>query len=177
MDSRYGSGLIFYGRRLPGWSCGAATKLTSDAVTEWPAGSPASRLCRDPRIAGSLGRPFREWPEWGGRRMATDHNSKIRTHCPACRSKYSVPKAFVGHHARCAKCQSRFIVKAQNSHPTEDDILRWLNENVEEGEHAYAPRIVTSRPQSAQSADAPRSPSAPSAEMPERLSEPSSTES
>ncbi len=109
--------------------------------------------------------------------MATERNSKIRTQCPACRSKYSVPQTFVGHHARCAKCQIRFIVKVQNSHPTEDDILRWLNESVEEGEHADTPRIVTGKPRPARMADTPPPQSAPPVETPERLSEPTSAES
>lgn len=80
--------------------------------------------------------------------MASDRITKVRTRCPACRSKYTVPASFVGHHARCTQCEKRFIVQEYNSHPTEEDILRWLNEG-DNGEPTYSPRIVTGTSQPA----------------------------
>ena len=72
--------------------------------------------------------------------MAT--TERIKTRCPICRSKYTVPKALIGHRARCARCKTTFRVAEHNHHPTEDDILRWLNEDMEEYEFANRPRII-----------------------------------
>ena len=71
-----------------------------------------------------------------------DTTEKIRTRCPICRSKYMVPATLIGHHARCAKCKATFLVAEHNHHPTEEDILRWLNEDIEEYEFAPRPRII-----------------------------------
>jgi hypothetical protein len=69
--------------------------------------------------------------------------NKIWTRCPACRCKYLVAVEAVGHHARCRKCQTRFRVEEYNPHPTEEDILRWLNEGAEEEEVSPRPRIIS----------------------------------
>jgi len=66
----------------------------------------------------------------------------IRTRCPVCRSKYMVPHKLVGHHARCSKCKATFLVAEDHRYPTEDDILRWLNEGMEEYEIINHPRII-----------------------------------
>jgi hypothetical protein len=73
----------------------------------------------------------------------SDTPIKIWTRCPACRSKYLVILEAVGHHARCKNCQARFRVEEYNSHPTEDDILRWLSEGMEEYELSQRPRIIS----------------------------------
>ena len=69
--------------------------------------------------------------------------ARIKTRCPICRSKYRVPKALIGHRARCARCKTTFRVAEYNHHPSEDDILRWLNEDMEEYEFANRPRIIS----------------------------------
>jgi len=89
--------------------------------------------------------------------MAT--TERIKTRCPICRSKYMVPKALIGHRARCTRCKTTFRVAEHNHHPTEDDILRWLNEDMEEYEFAKQPRIIradSSPPPSTQTGDDPR---------------------
>ena len=73
--------------------------------------------------------------------MAT--KERIKTRCPLCRSKYMVPTTLVGHRARCAKCKATFRVAEHNGHPTEDDIVRWLNEGMDEYELANRPRIIS----------------------------------
>ena len=73
----------------------------------------------------------------------SDTSNKIWTRCPACRSKYLVTLEAVGHHARCKQCQARFRVEEYNSHPTEDDILRWLSEGMEEYELSQRPQIIS----------------------------------
>jgi len=78
--------------------------------------------------------------------MSRSSNVKVRTRCPACRSMYTVPAAFVGHHARCTKCRARFVVNEYNPHPTEEDILRWLNESNDDNEFSHSPRVVTHLP-------------------------------
>lgn len=58
---------------------------------------------------------------------------KVQTHCPVCRTPYQVPEKAVGHRAKCPKCDSTFRVAAPKPKlPTEDDILRWLNESDED---------------------------------------------
>jgi len=69
--------------------------------------------------------------------------NKIWTRCPVCRSKYQVGAEAAGHHARCKKCNTRFRVQEYSTHPTEDDILRWLNEGSEESETIPHPRIIS----------------------------------
>ena len=73
----------------------------------------------------------------------SDTPIKIWTRCPACRSMYLVILEAVGHHARCKNCQARFRVEEYNPHPTEDDILRWLSEGMEEYELHQRPRIIS----------------------------------
>lgn len=77
---------------------------------------------------------------------------KIETRCPACGAKYRVPEASEGHHARCLKCQTRFLVARpekkqpaveQFRPPTEDDIMQWLNEGADDEFIAPRPRIVS----------------------------------
>jgi hypothetical protein len=41
------------------------------------------------------------------------------------------------------------VVQERNHHPTEADILRWLNEGSEEQESARSPRVVTRIPHTA----------------------------
>jgi len=62
------------------------------------------------------------------------NKTTIMTRCPTCRGTYTVPAAAAGHRATCAKCKSVFRVTEYNPHPTEDDIIRWLNEGMEEYE-------------------------------------------
>jgi len=78
--------------------------------------------------------------------MSNTTSLNIRTRCPICRAKYTVPKKSVGHHARCLKCKTRFVVQEYNHHPTEEDILRWLNEDPKENENVHSPRIITRLP-------------------------------
>ena len=73
----------------------------------------------------------------------SDTPIKIWTRCPACRSQYLVIHEAVGHHARCKHCQARFRVEEYNPHPTEDDILRWLSEGMDEYESHRRPRIIS----------------------------------
>ena len=72
-----------------------------------------------------------------------DTPNKIWTRCTACRSKYLVIFTAIGHHARCKKCGTSFRVEEHNPHPTEDDILRWLNEATEENDVPARPRVIT----------------------------------
>ncbi len=81
--------------------------------------------------------------------MATE--VKIKTRCPHCHTKYLVPSGALGHAARCARCQQSFRVapyEAKTSPPTEDDILRWLNEGLDEYELAAPPRAAERLPAS-----------------------------
>ncbi len=73
----------------------------------------------------------------------SDAPIKIWTRCPRCRSKYSVAPKAVGHHARCRKCNTPFLVVEYNPHPSEDDILRWLNEVPDEPELSAYPRVIS----------------------------------
>jgi hypothetical protein len=66
----------------------------------------------------------------------------IQTHCPACEKSYSLPQTSAGHRARCAACQTVFTVEERFRFPTEDDILRWLNE-AEEPDILPQPQPVT----------------------------------
>jgi hypothetical protein len=63
---------------------------------------------------------------------------KVKTSCPVCQATYKVPAESVGHKARCSQCQAKFRVTAppaeRKGPPTEDDILDWLNEGMEEAE-------------------------------------------
>jgi predicted Zn finger-like uncharacterized protein len=94
-----------------------------------------------------------------------DHQGKIETRCPSCHAKYRVPAASAGHHARCVKCQTKFRVPevaqtqapADWPHPpTEDDILKWLNEGSDDEFLAPRPRVISDRE--------PAEPRTPSAE-------------
>ena len=69
----------------------------------------------------------------------------VKTRCPACSSKYRVPPRNVGHRARCAKCKTTFrVVEIEESRrPTEEDVLRWLNEGMGEDELAPRPRVIS----------------------------------
>ncbi len=77
----------------------------------------------------------------------------IQTKCPVCEKKYEVPATAVGHRARCAKCQSVFRVSEPlQRHPTEDDIMRWLNEAGEEMEKTAHPVVAADLGPSAEAA-------------------------
>ena len=65
----------------------------------------------------------------------------IQTQCPACQKSYSLPATASGQRARCAACGSVFTVEERFRLPTEDDILRWLNE-AEEPDVVPPPRVV-----------------------------------
>jgi predicted Zn finger-like uncharacterized protein len=78
---------------------------------------------------------------------------KIDTRCPACDARYRVPSTSLGHHARCGKCRTSFRVSqahpaghnsTRHRSPTEDDILRWLNEGTDEEYIAARPRVIGS---------------------------------
>lgn len=86
--------------------------------------------------------------------------AKIQTFCPACHARYTVPAANAGQKARCGKCNTRFRIEepalpstggaadASGRHgpPTEEDILQWLNEGLEEFEFPARPRVVLNAP-------------------------------
>jgi predicted Zn finger-like uncharacterized protein len=80
---------------------------------------------------------------------------KIEARCPACDARYRVPSSGVGHRARCSKCHTTFRVAVpdrrshtpgQHRPPTEDDILAWLNEGVDEEFIAPRPRVFGEPP-------------------------------
>ncbi|MGQ9651487.1 MAG: MJ0042-type zinc finger domain-containing protein [Phycisphaerae bacterium] len=82
------------------------------------------------------------------------HEGKIETRCPACGARYRVPASGIGHRAHCAKCGDSFRVTPLASQrrpadlrhpPTEDDILRWLNEGSDDEFLAPRPRINSGR--------------------------------
>ncbi len=58
--------------------------------------------------------------------------AKLTTRCPTCGATYHVLSAIVGRHASCTRCRQAFRVAEYNPRPTEEDILRWLNEGLEE---------------------------------------------
>jgi predicted Zn finger-like uncharacterized protein len=68
--------------------------------------------------------------------MATD--TKIKTRCPNCSASYKVPAKAAGRQVKCIRCQTSFRVRELSTSkyypPTEDDILRWLNEALERDE-------------------------------------------
>jgi predicted Zn finger-like uncharacterized protein len=67
--------------------------------------------------------------------MATE--MKIKARCPKCSASYKVPSKAVGRQVKCLKCRSSFRVRETSSQlhpPTEDDILRWLNDALAEDE-------------------------------------------
>lgn len=73
------------------------------------------------------------------------HEAKIKTRCPQCRAKYRVPVRSLGHRARCVKCNTVFRVRAEVAAkpvPSEDDILRWLNEDNDDEFLGARPRLV-----------------------------------
>ncbi|HSW44918.1 MAG TPA: hypothetical protein VLM89_05055 [Phycisphaerae bacterium] len=70
---------------------------------------------------------------------------KIWTRCPVCRSRYQVIPEAIGNIARCKRCQARFRVEEHNPHPTEDDILRWLNEATEQEDANPHPKVISGR--------------------------------
>lgn len=81
----------------------------------------------------------------------TGHEGKIETRCPACGARYRVLASGIGHRAHCTKCGASFRVAqlaSQRRHgdlrhpPTEDDILRWLNEGSDDEFLAPRPRII-----------------------------------
>ncbi len=74
---------------------------------------------------------------------------KIKTRCTHCRTKYLVPSEALGQAARCARCGRSFRVahyQPQASPPTEDDILRWLSEGMEEYGFASQSRYMDQMP-------------------------------
>lgn len=86
---------------------------------------------------------------------------KITTRCPVCEARYHVPAGSIGHKARCAKCQSTFQVAeiklvTEPRVPTEDDILRWLNEGLDDEFIAARPRIVGADGRELDGPDSPR---------------------
>ncbi len=57
---------------------------------------------------------------------------QIKCRCPQCGTHYRVPASVEGHRARCRTCGRVFSVAGKTSGPpTEDDILRWLQEAEE----------------------------------------------
>ena len=68
----------------------------------------------------------------------------IKTRCPACHTSYRVPPSSIGHRARCAKCHEMFRVAdtTQRHWPSEDDIVNWLNEGLDEESLASRPRVL-----------------------------------
>ena len=62
--------------------------------------------------------------------MAAD--AKIRTTCPLCDSHYHVAAEKIGQKARCTRCHGTFQIVERIKHPTEEDILRWINEGMED---------------------------------------------
>lgn len=78
----------------------------------------------------------------------------IKTQCPTCWAKYKVNARAFGRRARCPKCQSAFRVGEKIRPPTEDDILRWLYEGMEEDDLPVRPRMKAEMPSvSAESPD------------------------
>lgn len=82
----------------------------------------------------------------------TGHQGKIETRCPACGTRYRVPASGIGHRARCAGCGGSFRVAPAafqprpgdfRHPPTEDDILRWLNEGLDEDYQAARPKVIS----------------------------------
>ncbi len=82
------------------------------------------------------------------------HEGKIETRCPVCQARYRVPAASAGHRARCVKCRTTFRVPQIQSAqppvdrpraPSEEDILRWLNEGSDEEIVAPRPRIISDK--------------------------------
>ena len=71
---------------------------------------------------------------------------KVYTACPTCDSRYKVPAETVGHHARCAKCGTKFRVAKKSRHATEEDILRWLNDETEDHDRFGPPRQAPEPP-------------------------------
>jgi len=76
-------------------------------------------------------------------------NGTIKTRCPVCRAKYRVSTDAVGHRAHCNKCDTTFRVEkliTRNKHnpyiPTEEDIVKWLNEGEDKTDLAVRPRII-----------------------------------
>lgn len=74
--------------------------------------------------------------------MAT--GTKIKTQCPACQAKYKVPAEGIGKRVQCPACRVEFRVQEYLSSPrrlpTEEDILSWLNEGMEEDDFDYNER-------------------------------------
>jgi predicted Zn finger-like uncharacterized protein len=81
----------------------------------------------------------------------SSQDRKIDTRCPACDTRYRVPSSSLGHRARCVKCRAAVRVSqdhradhnsSRHHSPTEEDILKWLNEGADEEFIAPRPRIV-----------------------------------
>jgi predicted Zn finger-like uncharacterized protein len=74
--------------------------------------------------------------------------TKIETKCPECSARYHVPASAAGHHARCSKCRTKFLVEPvrRKLTPTEEDVLRWLNEERDDGEVTASPRVISGGP-------------------------------
>jgi len=70
---------------------------------------------------------------------------KIKTQCPVCKARFRVPARAVRHRARCSKCGAVFrVVEVKRPRvPTEEDIVQWLNEDLEEGDAPVSPRILS----------------------------------
>jgi len=70
---------------------------------------------------------------------------KIKTRCPVCHAKYRVPSRSMGHRARCSKCSTTFRVTELKDtlQPTEEDILKWLNEGMDSEDVPARPRVVS----------------------------------
>jgi len=50
----------------------------------------------------------------------------ILIECPTCGSRYRAPRTVVGRRARCAKCQTKFLIRAEDD-PDKLDVLGWLS--------------------------------------------------
>ena len=72
---------------------------------------------------------------------------RISTRCPACRTRYRVPASAADRRVTCRECGLVFRVVEHTSHghPTEDDILRWLNEGMEDFDFPGRARAIARR--------------------------------
>jgi hypothetical protein len=85
--------------------------------------------------------------------------AQIKTRCPVCGKVYKVPVSAGGHRAKCGECDTVFRVPTQKpelaknpvasssppGHPTEDDILNWLNEGLDEDDRPVRPQMREER--------------------------------
>lgn len=102
--------------------------------------------------------------------MATPQ--KVRTFCPHCRARYEVPAVSVGHTARCVRCKQPFDITVNTpkpSPPTEEEILRWLNEGMEDYDVPKPPSGGATRRATPMRSDRVATPPANDAVAPSRM--------